>query len=65
MWKMSPAASGDRPGCTPGYYNNEGVTGAPGTRVLGGMWYGLPKSFFDHCEQKREVGTALEPFELA
>ena len=26
MWKMSPAATDRRPGCTPGYYNNEGVT---------------------------------------
>ena len=26
MWKLSPKATGARPGCTPGYYNNEGVT---------------------------------------
>lgn len=65
MWKMSPAATDRRPGCTPGYYNNEGVTGEPGSRVLGGMWRGLAESFFDHCEKKRVDGKALDPFDLA
>jgi cyclohexanone monooxygenase len=27
MWALSPVASGRKPGCTPGYYNNEGDLG--------------------------------------
>jgi cyclohexanone monooxygenase len=64
MWKRSPPAMARKPGCTPGYYNNEGKVGRPGTRKLAGQWPGLPKSFFDHCAKKRADNTALDVMTL-
>jgi hypothetical protein len=41
------------------------VTGEPGSRQLGGAWYGPPQTMFDHHAKQRAAGTALDPFHLA
>lgn len=65
MWKLSPAATGRKPGCTPGYYNNEGVVPPAGTRTLRGSYPGAPIKLFLACEKERRHGTALDVFDLS
>lgn len=65
MWKESPISKGERPACTPGYFNQEGKVGKKGERVLGGAYPGGAKKFFEQCEKERKAGHALDCFNLS
>jgi len=64
MWELSPVSTGRKPGCTPGYYNNEGKVMAAGTRSLRGNYPGAPIKLFIACEEERRSGSALDAFDL-
>jgi len=65
MWKESPVSDGQRPMCTPGYYNDEGKVLPAGTRVLTGFYPGGARRLFDVLEKERESGKALDCFNLS
>lgn len=65
MWKASPVSNGKPPPCTPGYYNDEGKVRPAGEKVLGGLYPGGARAFFELLERERKAGKALDCFHLA
>lgn len=62
MWKVSPVSNGRTPGCTPGYYNNEGKVTPAGTKTLRGSY--PAGKLFRAFEKERQEGTALNTYHL-
>ncbi len=71
LWKRGPPPQASA--CTPGYYNNEGVTGAneglygrrSAARLAGVPHKTNPLRWFATLERRRLDGAALEPFDVS